>query len=169
MRCKLLSVFLLHHLCVLAALKQGTPPPAEPAQLRWPPWVNKGLLKRKRSALCASMEEVWVMKVEIRDRGMCVWHREEAVCGQTKRSSCQAAWGEPGDGRRRKGAGQRICSSVNTSHGEGAHEVKQHISSSGCLCCGNGIRLPLQPPDLWTSVVFTVKLHLFPARDWSVL
>ena len=110
--------------------------------LRWPPRVNKGFLKRERSLLCASCEEIKVMKTEIRDRGMC-------VCGSVRKPCVDRRSVPPvrpleksqvtAGGRR--GAGQRLCCSVNTSHGEGAHEVKRHISGSDFLGCGDKIRL----------------------------
>lgn len=107
------------------------------------------------------------MKIVTRDAGMCVWLCEEAVCGQTERSFCQAAWEEPGDGRGVRGAGQRLCCSVNTSHGEGAHEVKQQIGSSDFLCCGDRIRL--RSDSLCSSQLFGLQsclwLHVFKIQS----
>lgn len=63
-----------------------------------------------------------------------------------------------------RGAGRRLCCSVNTSHGEGAHGVKRHISGSHFLCSGDKIRLRshsfCRPPDLGVSIMLMVKLYM---------
>lgn len=100
----------------------------------------------RSSSVClrANMEgghaacEPW--RSEIWENVMCVWLREECVDRQSV-PPCQTHWGEPGDVGGVRGAGQRLSCSVNTSHGEGIHRVKRHISSSDFLPCGDKFRL----------------------------
>lgn len=84
-----------------------------------------------------SSEEIKVKKIEIRDRGMCVCGSVRKRC--VDRRSVPPV--RPLEKSQVTAGGRRLCCSVNTSHGEGAHGVKWHISSSHFLCCGDRIRL----------------------------